>query len=368
MPVVHLRQPVTLMSCEMCATPKPKVVPAKKAEGKGTEALKGADVLHHLSALAGCMRYLNDEVELDDNAPVKALMENAWEEVRRDQVETRMLVIENVPTGDRDAVKSAIITAAQAVLPSLHLLPAHLQLYADPSRQPIPPMSRRSDSRGGKKERERETFEYKRPFDEGGVLYHLGSVGHESAWQNPHESKAVVCSSSSIDGTSHVRNIISRFATHFATKSVQKSWVCVEYAQHALQLSHYTLRNTDAAEAKTLALRWWKVEGSKDGKTWSALDERSHDSSLTNKSQSATFTVAPSPAAAQFYSYFRVTQTGANACGGHALSLGGMEMYGAAAKAHHEGRRRVHPAAVRARADRQRPQAQGQAHRRTQRL
>ena len=325
-PSCTFANPVNVQSCEMCSTPKPKQTQIKKAEGKAVEAMKGTDVLHHLSALVACMRFLNEEVELDDSPAVNAIMEHAWEEVRRDQLETRMIVIDNMPTGDKDAVKAAIIACVQAAAPTLHVLPSHLHLYSDPSRQPIPPVLRRSDSRGGKKERD--VFEYKRPFDEGGVLYHLGSISHDSTWQNPHETKLVVCSASSTDGTSHVRSIISRFATHFSTKPSPKSWVCVEYAQHALQLSHYTLRNTDAPEAKNLALRWWKLEASKDGKAWATLDERSHDPSLANKSQPATFIVPPSPAAHQFYSFFRLTQTGANAGGTHALSLGGVEMYG----------------------------------------
>ena len=361
--------PITATSCEMCATPKPKQV-VVKVEGKGA----GGDEGHRrppppvrprrLHALPQRRRrprrqrsrqgHHGDRVGGGAPRPGGGAHDSYRERAHRRRG--------GGEGGHHQRRAGGRTHVARAAVAPCTCTPTH---PSSPSR----PHCGGPTAGGARKERE--VFEYspgssKRPFDEGGILYHLGSSGSDSTWQNPHETKVVVCSSSTIDGTSHVRSIISRFGTHFSTKSAQKSWVALEFAQHAVQLSHYTLRNTDAPEAKNLALRWWKLEGSKDGKQWVTLDDRSHDSSLANKSQPATFTVPASSTASQYYPFFRLTQTGANAGGGHALSLGGMELYGRLRKRVLKGDRGGHPSPVRAGAELQRPQAQGQSHRRTQ--
>ena len=326
-PTCTYANPLTHNACEMCGSPRPPKAVAKKADSKAADAMRGDDVMHHVAALMAAMRYLAGGMELDDSRAVRALMEYAHEEVRRDTIESRLVVIENVPVGPTAAVKASIIDAALSAVPNLHLLPSHLFLYTDPSKQPVAPLLRRTDSKG-KREKEVHAFSFTRPFDDNGVLYHLGCAGHEGSWTNPHESKAVVCTSSSVDGTSSVKGIVSRFPTHFATKSAAKSWVGVELSNHTLQLSHYTLRNTDNSEVRNLSMRSWKLEGSRDGKQWTLLDERNHDSTLNQKSQTVTHAVPQSNTGSQYYSHFRLTQTAANSGGGQQLCMGGVEMYG----------------------------------------
>ena len=326
-PTCTYANPLTSNACEMCGSPRPPKAVAKKADSKAADAMHGDDVMHHVAALMAAMRYLAGEVGLDDSRAVRAMMEYAYEEAKRDSIESRLLVIENVPVGPAAVVKAAIIDAALSAVPNLHLEPSHLFLYTDPSKQPVAPLLRRTDSKG-RKEKEVQTFSFTRPFDDNGVLYHMGCLGHEGTWANPHESKAVVCTSSSVDGTSNLKGIVARFPTHFATKSAAKSWIGVELSNLTLQPSFYTLRNTDNTEARNLSLRSWKLEGSKDGKQWTQLDERNHDNTLNQKSQTVTLAVPQSTAASQYYSHFRLTQTAANSGGGQQLCVGGVEMYG----------------------------------------
>ena len=98
--------------------------------------------------------------------------------------------------------------------------------------------------------------------------------------------------------------------------------MAVDLKRH-LAPSHYCLRSEKHGSH---TLRNWRVEGSKDGASWTCLREHVNDSSLA----ATPFSVAAWPidnAAAAHFRHFRIRQTGPNSSDNHHLLCGGMEVY-----------------------------------------
>jgi len=100
--------------------------------------------------------------------------------------------------------------------------------------------------------------------------------------------------------------------------------MAVDLKRH-LAPSHYCLRS--GMYDGIHKLRNWRVEGSKDGASWTCLREHVNDSSLAD----TPFSVAAWPidnAAAAHFRHFRIRQTGLNSSGSHHLMCTGIEVYG----------------------------------------
>ena len=170
-----------------------------------------------------------------------------------------------------------------------------------------------------------EVFTFEEAFDKKGVLYHLATHGGTSAYSNPHSSNRVVASLSSIDNGCPTRFVQgpSHDGQCNYTNNEANSWMAVDLKRH-LAPSHYCLRS-DANGSHVL--RNWRVEGSKDGASWTCLREHVNDSSLAD----TPFSVAAWPidnAAAAHFRHFRIRQTGLNSDRNNHLMCGGMEVYG----------------------------------------
>ena len=162
------------------------------------------------------------------------------------------------------------------------------------------------------------------------MLYHLATHGGTSAYSNPHSSNRVVASLSSIHGNSAQYGCPARFVQgpshdgqYNYTKNEANSWMAVDLKRH-LAPSHYCLRSEQHGN---YTLRNWRVEGSKDGASWTCLREHVNDSSLADTS----FSVAAWPidnAAAAHFCHFRIQQTGLNSSNNNHLMCTGMEVYG----------------------------------------
>jgi len=168
-------------------------------------------------------------------------------------------------------------------------------------------------------------FEFHHSFDTKGVLYHIGTDGGKKAYINPHTSARVVASLSSSSSHSSPARFVqgaSHDGQHNYTDHKSGSWMAVDLK---LQLAptHYCLRS----EKSNQKVRNWRLEGSKDGSSWTCLREHVNDSSLA----ATAFSVAAWPienASAAVFRHFRVFQTGKDSTGRDCLACAGMELYG----------------------------------------
>jgi hypothetical protein len=209
--------------CDMCGSPKPKA--AKKAAGPGgadgsgssLQAQDSSAMLHDMLSLIAGMRLLNGEVGVEESPAARAMLEAAWREVRRDQVQQRVIVIENVPQGERTLVQQAIAKALRAMDGTIRIEPNEIFIGTDPAKPPIKEPQRAEAApalgpgpagsgsgsgsagrdylrKGGGKAApapvpQSGSFSFRAVGDENGVLYHLGALAkeerREAKWVNP---------------------------------------------------------------------------------------------------------------------------------------------------------------------------------------
>ena len=78
---------------------------------------------------------------------------------------------------------------------------------------------------------------------------------------------------------------------HFYTNRNQDEWICIEFKQHEIIPTHYSIKSgTDSDNMKTFVL-----EGSKDKNTWEILDEQNNISYLYGKRSVHTFPIQKQP-------------------------------------------------------------------------
>ena len=369
-PVCTFENAEAAPGCDMCGSAKPKGG-AKKAAGGSADASSSSSaqdssqMFHDMMALVGAMRLLNGEVAVEESPACMAMMEACWRDARRDAVDKRLVIIENVPVGDRALVAAALAKALRALDGTIRLDPSQIFIGTDPSKppikEPVPEAAAAAAAapardflrKGGKgggagaaaaaaaaalaaSRSSNSSFTFKALGDENGVLYHLGALAkletNQPKWVNPATTAVLLASASSTDsGCDPISSIAGREAKRFATKNLAKSWVGLEFVGYALSLKKYTLRHAETP--KTEALRGWKLEGSKDGRKWVVLDERKNDQTLNAKGVCVAYDIRQSPVTREPFSHFRLTSTQPNSGNTHTLALGNIELYGTLKKA-----------------------------------
>ena len=169
-------------------------------------------------------------------------------------------------------------------------------------------------------------LKFQQAFDENGVLYYIATAGGTHAYSNPHTSGRVVVSVSSICNGSAERFVqgASHNDQYNFTDEVPDSWMAVDLNRQ-LAPNYYCLRS--GKQPASYKVRNWRLEGSKDGSSWTCLREHVNDSSLA----ATAFSVAAWPienASAAVFRHFRVFQTAKNSSGTDMLACAGMELYG----------------------------------------
>jgi len=166
-------------------------------------------------------------------------------------------------------------------------------------------------------------FVYQEDFDQNGILYWLGTNGKTKPWSNPSHLKEVKLESSPLMRDSKdVSAIVGREAVRCVTKPVDKSWFQIDFLHRKIKPKHYMLRHYITWDSE--AMRNWKFEGSNSGDKWDLLREHVKDESLCAKGQSHTWELDTQ----EFYSMFRILQTGVNSNQHNYLALSGFEIYG----------------------------------------
>ena len=187
------------------------------------------------------------------------------------------------------------------------------------------------------------SFEFTSPFDNNGLLYHLGTtaVWHGNlgtdttvAYVNPHKRGLVVASMSSILMGSPDLFVEQRpkpgvRAQYNGTMNKLGAWMAVDLGStRKFSPTWYCLRNGD--DVGYSALRNLVLQASQDGHDWVSIKVHNDDHSLAERKFSeAAWAVEAQPDKA--WRHFRILQTGPSSGGSHgdrALFCSGIELYG----------------------------------------
>lgn len=166
--------------------------------------------------------------------------------------------------------------------------------------------------------------------DNAGIIYYLASTqaaeNWTNGWVNPHATGIVTVSASSV-GSGNVSMLVGRLPNSFYTANSAGSWIQLDFGpSRTVRVDSYQLRHSNFSSNY---LRNWKLQGSMDGSTWTDLDVRSNDATITARNQFANFT--PSVGNTSFWRYIRLLSTGVDSNSANFLCLGQIELYGAIA-------------------------------------
>lgn len=165
-------------------------------------------------------------------------------------------------------------------------------------------------------------------FDQGGLMYYIGTNGLTKEWVNP--AKHGLISVTSSDGRTlpygKVEDIVSRSSEprNCHTKDRPNSWFAIDLGVSIIPTA-YTLRH--ARGYGKSALRTWQLEMSKDGSTWEVLKTHQNDESLLEPGSTCTWQLEARKGT-EGWRHVRILQTGRNGTNKNYLSLSGFELYG----------------------------------------
>lgn len=172
-------------------------------------------------------------------------------------------------------------------------------------------------------------LQYSSDFDEGGVMFFLGTNGRTKKYDNPCRSGQVTVTSSEGKGkgSTQLAAIVGRERAGCAIYYKQNCWFAVDLgANRTLSPTAYTLRH--GREDGTDALRNWEFQGSNDGKMWTTIMGHEGDAALTGGWSTATWSMDPNPEVSKGYQMFRIRKNGTNSSNKEHFHVGGLEIYG----------------------------------------
>jgi hypothetical protein len=120
----------------------------------------------------------------------------------------------------------------------------------------------------------------------------------------------------------HVADFENR--SYFATKNEANSWICYDFKDMRIKVTHYSIRSR--RDQNSQHLRFWTLEGSNDGSTWVKLDDRQNDTSLNSEGAISTFSI--SEGFQGEFQQIRLRQTGKNSNNSDHLIVNAIEFFG----------------------------------------
>jgi hypothetical protein len=108
----------------------------------------------------------------------------------------------------------------------------------------------------------------------------------------------------------------------FQTKNVPNSWLCCDFKEMTVDVSHYSIRTRPDSDC--LHPRTWAVEGSMNGSNWTELDHRAERMELSGVNKWATFSTAHRAVVRMI----RLRQCGKDSNGSDYLTVGAFELFG----------------------------------------
>jgi E3 ubiquitin-protein ligase HECTD1 len=169
--------------------------------------------------------------------------------------------------------------------------------------------------------------------DTNGLFYWLGTNLGTTAWSNPAGSSQLgLIASTSEFGTANM--LSERAPSNFYTNNLPNQWIAWALdAARTISVDKYTLRNRNF-DTNHLP-RNWVLEGANtisnfdiagiNAATWTAIDTKVNDATLTTIDQ--YYTIAPNGSNAA-YRYIRLRQSGTNSNGANYFTVNELELYG----------------------------------------
>ena len=111
----------------------------------------------------------------------------------------------------------------------------------------------------------------------------------------------------------------------FSTKNEPNSWICIEFKNHQIKPTSYTIRSNDWS-SDNWHLRNWVVEGSNDSNEWEIIDEQKENSDLRGRNLVHTYQVHNKND--NSFKFIRIRQTGQNWYNNYYFGLNCIEFYG----------------------------------------
>jgi hypothetical protein len=108
----------------------------------------------------------------------------------------------------------------------------------------------------------------------------------------------------------------------FATNNEPNSWICIEFKNHRIKPTHYSIRSR--IDGDWHHLRSWNLEGLTDDGKWVRLDCRTGTTDLAGAGAVRTFSIG---SVCEVRSV-RLQQPGANSSNGNHLVLKSIEFFG----------------------------------------
>ncbi len=167
----------------------------------------------------------------------------------------------------------------------------------------------------------------RRPFGSNGLFYFLGTKGGQSAYVNPHISKEVIVTWSSIGGGSVDHFVDNDPGTDYCyTEDEGHSWMAVDIgASRLFRPTSYCLRH-DMQGPRGILRNWLLQARVRDDEAWSTISVHQNDYSLAALPGSvAGFSLTN---VSEGFRYFRILQNGRNSSEKHRLLCAGFELYG----------------------------------------
>jgi hypothetical protein len=154
-----------------------------------------------------------------------------------------------------------------------------------------------------------------------GVLSYLTSTfgGHVSD-----RGIVSITASSSFEPRNYPLRNVADFdnQTMFYTKYESNSWICYDFKNRHIKLTHYSLRTRRDYDNRHL--RHWVLEGSIGSDSWITLDRRENNTSLNSQGAIATFSISQSSKVR----LIRLKQIGKNSSGDDTLVVTAVEFFG----------------------------------------
>jgi hypothetical protein len=110
--------------------------------------------------------------------------------------------------------------------------------------------------------------------------------------------------------------------TMFYTKYEPNSWICYDFKNRHIKLTHYSIRAR--RDANSHHLRHWLLEGSIGGDSWITLDRQENNTSLNSQGVIATFSISQSSEVG----LIRLKQIGKNSSGYDTLRVNAIAFFG----------------------------------------
>jgi hypothetical protein len=110
--------------------------------------------------------------------------------------------------------------------------------------------------------------------------------------------------------------------TLFYTENTSYSWICYDFKDMRVTLTHYSVRS--CRDGNDQHLRSWILEGSIDCEAGVEIGHRTNDSTLNSQGAIATFPISSS----SNYQSIRLRQIGVHSSNNHYLRVNAIEFYG----------------------------------------